>query len=266
MRDTLTRTVKRALQRYGFDIVRVDETAAPVVDDEFPPDFDEATKAACREVREYTMTGPEKILALREAVRHVVTHDIPGAIVECGVWRGGSMMVAARTLLELGDDSRELYLFDTYEGMPEPTEHDVDLHGNSALDRWTSQKRNVLTPREARASLQDAQRNVLSVGYDERKIHFVKGMVEDTVPAQAPDTIALLRLDTDYYESTRHEMFELYPRLVPGGVLIIDDYGHFRGSAKAVEEFLAVSGERLLLHRIDYSGRVAVKPLPGAAP
>jgi hypothetical protein len=88
-------------------------------------------------------------------------------------------------------------------------------------------------------------------------------MVEDTVPAQAPDEIAVLRLDTDYYESTRHEMFELYPRLSPGGVLIIDDYGHFRGSAKAVEEFIEATGEPLLLHRIDYSARVGVKPVRG---
>ena len=103
MRDTLTRAVKRALQRYGFDIVRVDETPAPVVDDEFPPDFDEATKAACREVHDLHHDGArEGLRACAQAVRHVVTHDIPGAIVECGVWRGGSMMVAARTLLELG--------------------------------------------------------------------------------------------------------------------------------------------------------------------
>ena len=80
------------------------------------------------------------------------------------------------------------------------------------------------------------------------------------MPAQAPEQIALLRLDTDYYESTRHEMFELYPRLVHGGVVIIDDYGHFRGSEKAVKEFLQETGEPLLLHRTDYSGRVGVKP------
>ena len=147
MRDTITRTVKRSLHRYGVRHRshattrrrRPSTTRAR-------PTSTTSTKQAYREVHDFTMTGPEKVYALRQAICHVVTHDIPGAIVECGVWRGGSMMAAAATLLELGDATRELYLFDTYEGMPEPTEHDVDLHGNSSYDRWTAQKRNVLTP------------------------------------------------------------------------------------------------------------------------
>ncbi len=213
-----------------------------------------------RRIQGYTMTGPEKVYSLCHAIRHIVAHEIPGAIVECGVWRGGSMMAVARTLLELDAADRELYLFDTFEGMPKPTEHDVDFQGVSVLDRWESQKHNRFVPAEARASLGEVREAMESVGYDAARIHFVKGMVEDTVPAQAPEQIALLRLDTDYYESTRHEMFELYPRLVHGGVVIIDDYGHFRGSEKAVKEFLQETGETLLLHRTDYSGRVGVKP------
>lgn len=84
-------------------------------------------------------------------------------------------------------------------------------------------------------------------------------MVEDTVPADAPDTISILRLDTDWYTSTRHELTHLYPRLSSGGVLIIDDYGYWQGSRTAVEEFLAETGARLLLTRIS-AGRLAVKP------
>jgi hypothetical protein len=206
------------------------------------------------------MTGPEKIYALCHAVRHIVGHGVPGAIVECGVWRGGSMMAVARTLLELGVDDRELYLFDTYEGMPEPTVEDVDFAGVSAYERWQSQRHNRLVPREAAASLREVREAMESVGYEPSRVHFVKGMVEDTIPESAPAEIALLRLDTDYYESTRHEMFELYPRLSRGGVLIVDDFGHFRGSAKAVREYIDSSGEPIYLNRIDYSARVAVKP------
>ena len=167
---------------------------------EFPPDFDEATWATVRAVQGYTMTGPEKLYSLCHAVRHVVAHDVPGAIVECGVWRGGSMMAAARTLLELDAADRDLYLFDTYEGMPEPTEHDVDFEGVSVLERWNAQRHNRFVPREARASLPEVRKAMGTVGYDESRIHFVKGMVEDTIPTQAPEQIALLRLDTDYYE------------------------------------------------------------------
>ena len=144
--------------------------------------------------------------------------------------------------------------------MPEPTAHDVDLEGVSAYDRWHSQRRSRFVPAEAQAGLPDVRKAMSSVGYDPDRVHFVKGLVEDTVPDMAPEQIAVLRLDTDYYESTRHEMFELYPRLSRNGVLIIDDYGHFKGAELAVNEFLEATQEPILLHRVDYSGRVGVKP------
>ena len=144
--------------------------------------------------------------------------------------------------------------------MAEPTEHDIDMDGVSVLERWNSQKRNRLTPRVARASLGEVREAMDLIGYEPSRLHFIKGMVEDTIPAKAPDQIAMLRLDTDYYASTRQQMFELYPRLARGGVLIIDDYGHFEGSAKAVHEFLESADEPILLHRIDHSARVGVKP------
>lgn len=108
------------------------------------------------------------------------------------------------------------------------------------------------------------QANLRRTAYDPARLHYVKGKVEDTIPSspdgvQAPERIALLRLDTDWYESTRHEMVHLYPRLVPGGVLIIDDYGHWQGSRKAVDEYFAENGPPLLLNRIDDPGRLAVK-------
>jgi len=259
MRDIIIRNLKRGLARYGYEIVRIQSASPSTALTEFPPDFDEATKQTIRAVEGYTMTGPERVFALCHAVRHLVAHDVPGAFVECGVWRGGSMMAVARTLLELDAGTRDLYLFDTYEGMPAPTEHDIDIHGVNVLERWNSQKRNRLIPREARSSLHEVRQAMQRVGYEPSLVHFVKGMVEDTIPAEAPDQIALLRLDTDYYESTRHEMFELYPRIAPGGVLILDDYGHFRGTEKAVHEFFEVTGEAILLHRVDYSARVGVK-------
>jgi hypothetical protein len=101
--------------------------------------------------------------------------------------------------------------------------------------------------------------NVVSTGYPPNLFHFAKGRVEETLPAQAPDQLALVRLDTDWYESTRHELVHLYPRLAPGGVLIIDDYGHWDGVKRAVDEYFSAQAEPLLLSRIDYAARVAVK-------
>ena len=224
---------------------------------DFPRDYDDEAKEIIRAVRPYTMTAAEKLYALILATRYVRDHAIPGDIVECGVWRGGSMQAVARTLLSAGDTSRHLYLFDTYEGMPPPSEKDVRHDGSSAADLLT------MLPRDSKvwavATLEDVQEGFAQIPYPAEKVHFVKGLVEDTVPAEAPEQIAILRLDTDWYESTRHELEHLYPRLVSGGVLLIDDYGWWQGSREAVEEFLRKTGERLLLLRMA-SGRIAVKP------
>jgi O-methyltransferase len=93
--------------------------------------------------------------------------------------------------------------------------------------------------------------------YEPARLHFIQGDVMETLPKDAPSEIAVLRLDTDWYESTRHELIHLYPRLVVGGVLIIDDYGHLLGARKATDEYL--DGHRILLDRIDYSARIAIK-------
>jgi O-methyltransferase len=224
---------------------------------EFPSDFDERTAAIVRDVQPFTMTSVERIYALRKAVEYVVEHKIPGDIVECGVWKGGSMMTVARTLIENGA-VRKLHLFDTFEGMPDPSIVDKDFRGESAAaqlqreDKGTSQV-------WAYSPIDEVQLNLLSTGYDQSQIVFTKGKVEDTIPAHAPDQIALLRLDTDWYESTYHELTHLYPRLSVGGVLIIDDYGHWEGARRAVDQYFAEMHPRILLNRIDYTARIGVK-------
>jgi O-methyltransferase len=213
-------------------------------------DFPPAWRQTLEQVEPYTMVFPERTGALIQAVERVVARDIPGSIVECGVWRGGSSMAAALTLLRLGED-RDLYLFDTFEGMPKPSDVDVDYSGRAELPRWDPANR------RARASIADVREAMRSTGYPLERVSFVKGLVEDTIPIQAPERIAVLRLDTDWYASTRHELEHLYPRLSPGGVLIIDDYGHYVGARKAVDEYFDGT---VFLHRIDYSGRLVIKP------
>ncbi|MEM7223782.1 MAG: TylF/MycF/NovP-related O-methyltransferase [Pseudomonadota bacterium] len=224
-------------------------------------DFDPAFFPLYERCKPYTMTSPERLYGLYKATRFVVEAEIPGDIVECGVWKGGSMMMMALTLLSLGADDRRLVLFDTYEGLPEPDkEKDINIWGGSAHEGWSQHRISETSSTWARSPLDEVQANMASTGYPEARIDYVVGMVEETIPGQAPDEIALLRLDTDWYASTKHEMVELYPRLAPSGVLIIDDYGHFEGARQAVDEFLAESGTALLLNRLDYSGRLAQKP------
>ncbi len=101
--------------------------------------------------------------------------------------------------------------------------------------------------------------NLAATGYDAQRLHYVKGKVEDTIPSAAPEQIAILRLDTDWYASTRHELEHLYPRLARGGVLIIDDYGHWEGARRAVDEYFATQQVAILLNRLDQTGRIAIK-------
>lgn len=224
-----------------------------------PHDYDDAAKATIRTVRPRTMTAPEKLNALILATRYVARHGVPGDIVECGVWRGGSMQAVARTLIEAGDTGRHLHLYDTFEGMPPPTERDRRHDGRSAADLLATNARDAGV--WAVATLDDVREGLRETGYPQDNIHFHPGRVEETVPAVMPDRISILRLDTDWYESTRHELRHLYPRLSPGGVLLIDDYGWWEGARQAVDEWLAESGTPLLLLRMA-SGRIAVKPAP----
>lgn len=207
----------------------------------------------------FTMTTMERLLTLDETVDYVTRKNVQGDIVECGVWRGGSAMMMAKSLVRHGDKSRDLYLYDTYEGMSEPTAEDVSLLGSAAQKKYSSTVKDGHSD-WCYASLEDVTKNMSSTGYDKDKIHYIKGKVEETIPSTLPERIAVLRLDTDWYESTKHEMEHLYPRLVSGGVLIIDDYGHWQGARKAIDEYFALHGGRPFMHRIDYSGRVLIKP------
>lgn len=238
------RVVRRTVRSLGYDLVPL----------RFDPEFAETW----REAAAYTMTPPHRLYALCEAVRYVVERRVPGDIVECGVWKGGSMLAVARTLNGLGDTSRDLWLYDTFTGMTSPTPGDVRHDGASA-----AQLLEESSPGDAEGiwtvANEDAVRRVIArAGYPAHRTHFVRGRVEDTIPDVAPDRIAALRLDTDWYESTRHELDHLYGRISPGGVLVLDDYGYWRGARRAVDDFFSDRGARPFLVPIDPSARMIV--------
>lgn len=225
------------------------------------PDIDPIDRDFISEFDAYTMTSLERRYHLLNSIRYIVRHDIPGSIVECGVWRGGNMMLVARALMLLGITDRNLVLFDTFAGMPPPGDVDADFLGRSAQERMRQDETSKFESNVwAIAKLDDVVRNMQSTGYPFARVHYRVGRVEETLPSSAPDMISLLRLDTDWYESTRHELLTLYPRVASGGVIIIDDYGYWKGARKAVDEFLETIPDRLLLHRIDDTCRSIVKP------
>ena len=225
----------------------------------FPEDFDERHIRLHRRVERFTMTRPERIFALHEAIRYIVKSGLSGSFVECGVWKGGSVMAMAYTLMDLAEE-RDIHLFDTFEGMTEPTEHDVTVKGSEALPIFRQKQTGRTSSHWDYASLEEVKKNVISTGYPSSRFHFCKGRVEETLPDHAPDEIALLRLDTDFYESTRHELIHLYPRVVSGGVVLLDDYGHWKGARQAVDEYMEENGIAVLLNRVDFACRSFVKP------
>ena len=204
-------------------------------------------------VKPFTMTGSERVVALSRSVQYLVKEEIPGSFLECGVWKGGSMLAAALTLVDLHFLERELYLFDTFSGMTTPSELDVDYQGNRASEQYEQEDE------WCSAGLSEVKGIMQTGNYPEKLIHYIIGDVMETLPDKAPAKIALLRLDTDWYKLTKHELNTLFPRLSPGGVLIIDDYGHWQGAKKAVNEYFAENNIKIKLHPIDFSAVIAIK-------
>jgi O-methyltransferase len=245
--------IKRLVHRTGFDIVRYrPRHEPPTLVDLTVPEL-----KIVQTVKPYTLTSDERIAALLNAVRYVAEHKIPGAMAECGVWRGGSMMAVALTLLHHGDSSRQLYLYDTFEGMSEPTERDQSFDGQSAHSQL--ERVPMGTGVWCRSPIEDVRTNILSTGYPEKNVHLIQGKVEQTLPSKSPERLALLRLDTDWYESTKHELIHLFPLLDPRGLLIIDDYGHWQGARQAVDEYFTEHKLNVYLHRVDYTCRIGVQ-------
>lgn len=199
-----------------------------------------------------SLLSVERFHALYLALRHVDMAGIPGAIVECGVYRGGSASFCAAVLAALERTGRDLYWCDTFHGFPDGVE-EASITGET-LQAFP--KDDVLPV---------AMANFARTGYPAHRLHVLRGPVHQTIPGgPLPDAIALLHLDTDDAASVLHELAHLYPRLSPGGVLCIDDYGHFPGVGRAVDAYFAdlarAGSTPPLLARTDYTGRMGVKP------
>lgn len=222
------------------------------------PEASEGDSKAMAVAGKFSMTPTARQWALLQAVKHVSANRIAGDIVECGVWKGGNLILCGLLLKDL-NDPRPIWGYDTFEGMSEPTEDDYRfLTREQAMQDWQIAKRDDHVD-WCYSPLDEVKSNFENeVRTDELRL--VKGKVEDTLQNESnlPAKISILRLDTDWYESTKVELEVLYPRLVPGGILIIDDYGEWAGAKRAVDEFFA--SENVWMHRVDYSCRLMIKP------
>ena len=235
---------------------------------EFYPDIkDEIFWKVFELSKPFSMLSVEGFYNLYRSVQYIARRGIRGDLVECGVFLGGSVLAMSEFAHHFGLGDRKIYLYDTFNGFPEGSS-DVDLGGNVLkfvshssffkMDQGDMDEAEVdtLVASKVMATVREA---LAMSRYQMKNFKLIAGMVEETLLKDKPGQIALLRLDTDYYDSTRVEFEQLYPLLVRGGVLIVDDYGHFEGARKATDEYLQEIGSAPLLNRISYTIRCGVK-------
>lgn len=207
-------------------------------------------------VRPYTMVGPPRLSNVFHLAQKVDQMKLPGALVECGVWKGGCSAVMATA----SHPSRPLWLFDSFEGLPEPTAEDgkdADEYSGHASEGNLKTIGRCVGPLETVKKLFFEEMKI-----PRERVHLVQGWFQDTLPVKKEElgSIALLRLDGDWYESTKVCLENLYDQVVPGGFIILDDYHWWEGCKKATDEFLEKRGISATLHTIDDAGAYFQKP------
>ena len=197
-------------------------------------------------------------------IDYIVDCKIKGALVECGVQDGRIEKIWIEKLKQRNEE-RDIYMYDTFTGLTEPSEKDVSINNefrnaDVVMNTWKVHNRDGVNT-WCYCPLEQVVSDFLQIDYPFHRINFIKGDVRESllIKDNIPDKIAVLRLDTDWYESTYHELVHLFPKLVTGGVIIIDDYGHWKGAREAVDKYFKEQGVQILLNRIDYTGRIGIK-------
>ena len=229
----------------------------------FPVEIDSIEREIINYVidKKYTMTSVSRLISVLKSCKYIVENDIPGDFVELGVWRGGNGILAKKIFNMLGSN-KKVWMYDTFTGMTEPSSFDVDSRSKDpAIDKYN------MLQRESHndwcfASIEEVKLNCIESGLDIDSFRFIKGDVLQTLKDKSnlPKEISLLRLDTDWYESTKLELELLYPLLSNAGILIIDDYGDWEGAKKAVDEYFVTFKPKPYLHVVDNTCRLVIKP------
>jgi len=186
-----------------------------------------------------------------DAIRYILNHNIEGDIVECGVGDGTFEYIWI-TQLQANNAVRDIYMYDTFAGLVEPSDYDYTcpdailytMNKTEVHDTWKNNIINETTNNWCYTPLEQVQSRLRSTGYPQDRLHYIVGNVMETLKdnTKIPEKIAILRLDTDWYESSKFELEQMYDNVVSGGVVIFDDYYHWDGQRRATDEFFASRG------------------------
>ena len=250
--------IKKIIKLFGYEIISKNDWLRN--NENYIAEISANESAILNDIKEYTMTSIPSQWSLLQSIKHVIRNNVEGSFVECGIFRGGNIVLMSK-LLEEHKVEKNIFAYDTFQGMPLPGKDDLDLRGNSSIDKFLELKNSEKEGSQwCYCDIQDVKNNIkkFNINYL-KKINFIKGRVEETLLDinNLPKKISLLRLDTDFYSSTKIELNILFPLLEKNGILIVDDYGHFMGVKKAVDEFF--SKKKVWFHRVDYSTRLLIK-------
>jgi hypothetical protein len=224
--------------------------------------FDREKRLAGRDFPDqaHTMIGMRRLDNLQALLERVLADGVPGDVIETGVWRGGSTIFMRGVLKAHGVTDRVVWVADSFEGLPKPDQPGMEHSYSSEeqVDMWRTAIRRhplavmVIAARMRRGtSYEEVQANFERYGLLDDQVRFLRGWFRDTLPTAPISQLALMRLDGDLYDSTRDALQSLYPKLSPGGYVIIDDYGTYSECRRAVHDYLDSSGEAADLERVD---------------
>lgn len=228
---TLATPVQGVLDRMGLEVVHHYDPAKRTIGADWPAEAE-------------TMIGSQRLRNVQDCVAAVVTDGVPGDIVECGVWRGGATILMAATLLAYGDTDRVVWAADSFEGLPAP---DANSHPADRDDPHH-------TLAALAVSLDEVKANFEKFGLLTDRVRFLEGWFSDTLATAPIEQISVLRLDGDMYGSTMDALTPLYPKVNPGGFVIVDDYNSLEPCKRAVDEYRAAHGVTEPIVEIDRSG------------
>ena len=223
--------IKRMLATIGLDVVVVQS---------FNPQARAEGRDPSRDLD--TMIGLKRLDNLQFCVTDVLKRKVPGDLIEAGAWRGGATVFMRAVLKVYGDPDRKVWVSDSFEGLPPPD----PVHFPADAGLWEAGADAI--------SIEEARSNFARYGMLDDRVVFLKGFFKDTLPKAPIERLAILRIDADMYQSTTEALTYLYPKLSPGGYLIVDDYGAFEACKKAVHDYRKAQGITEEIQQIDWTG------------